>query len=182
MDFGGCNQLPADIGTSSSLLWFKDLTRHYTGPGRQLSSVTTVAAWCSQVAYLDLFSFICLWKFFSIPLTQISNFLCLQTSAVVEYIAWGWATGQSVPVEISCSCDHFSVQSENIFPSDTTQDGQIMRSLLCQPQSIDCLWLRDRQRDQRFSLKCEYGILLPLFDSTSNQQHSLGKENKLAVK
>lgn len=69
------NQLPADIRTSSSLLKFKDSTRHYTGPGRQLPSVTTVAVSCSQIAYLGLLNYMCLLKLRSISPTQTSTFL-----------------------------------------------------------------------------------------------------------
>lgn len=87
------NQLPADIRTSSSLLKFKDSTRHYTGLGRQLPSVTTVAVSCFQIAYLGLLNYMCLLKLCSISLTQTSTFLsrkqrgllvsvCLQPSAV----------------------------------------------------------------------------------------------------
>lgn len=87
------NQLPADIRTSSNLLKFKDSTRHYTGPGRQLPSVTTVAVSCSQIAYLGLLNYMCLLKLCSISLTQTSTFLsrkqrgflipvCLQQGAV----------------------------------------------------------------------------------------------------
>lgn len=87
------NQLPADIRTSSSLLKFKDSTRHYTGPGRQLPSVTTVAVSCSQIAYLGLLNYMCLLKLCSISPTQTSSFLsrklrvflisvCLQPSAM----------------------------------------------------------------------------------------------------
>lgn len=68
------NQLPADIRTSSSLLKFKDSTRHYTGPGRQLPSVTTVAVSCSQIAYLGLLNYMCLLKLCSISQTQTSTF------------------------------------------------------------------------------------------------------------
>ena len=67
------NQLPADIRTSSSLLKFKDSTRHYTGPGRQLPSVTTVAVSCSQIAYLGLLNYMCLLKLRSISPTQTST-------------------------------------------------------------------------------------------------------------
>ena len=68
------NQLPADIRTSSNLLKFKDSTRHYMGPGRQLPSVTTVAVSCSQIAYLGLLNYMCLLKLCSISPTQTSTF------------------------------------------------------------------------------------------------------------
>lgn len=68
------NQLPADIRTSSNLLKFKDSTRHYMGPGRQLPSVTTVAVSCSQIAYLGLLNYMCLLKLCSILPTQTSTF------------------------------------------------------------------------------------------------------------
>lgn len=87
------NQLPADIRTSSSLLKFKDSTRHYTSPGRQLPSVTTVAVSCSQIAYLELLNYMCLLKLRSISPAQTSTFpsrkhrrflisVCLQPSTV----------------------------------------------------------------------------------------------------
>lgn len=74
------NQLPADIRTSSSLLKFKDSTRHYTGPGRQLPSVTTVAVSCSQIAYLGLLNYMHLLKLCSISQTQTSTFLSTKKS------------------------------------------------------------------------------------------------------
>lgn len=60
--------------TSSSLLKFKDSTRHYTGPGRQLPFVTTVAVSCSPIAYLGLLNYMCLLKLCSISVTKISTF------------------------------------------------------------------------------------------------------------
>lgn len=66
----------ADIRTSSSLLKFKDSTRHYTSPGRQLPSVTTVAVSCFQIAYQELLNYMCLLKLHSISPTQTSTSLC----------------------------------------------------------------------------------------------------------
>lgn len=57
------------------MLKFKDSTRHYTGPGRQLPSVTTVAVSCSQIAYLGLLNYMRLLKLCSIFQTQTSTFL-----------------------------------------------------------------------------------------------------------
>lgn len=191
MDFGAWNQLPADIGTSSSLLRFKDSTKHYTGPGRQLPSVTTVAAWCSQVAYLGLLNYICLWKLCSISLTQISTFLSRKQKRrlifVFNQVRWKTSAG-GADRAVCSSWDQLllwslSFQSENIFPSDATQDRQIMRSLVWQPQRIDCLWLRDRQRDRipLSSVNVVFSHHCSIQRATNIvKQHSFERQKKLA--
>lgn len=155
------NQLPADIRTSSSLLKFKDSTRHYTGPGRQLPSVTTVAVSCSQIGYLGLLNYMCLLKLSSISPTQTSTFYEQKNrgflfSVCLRRRAEGYTGRESEreslrpPVEMSFSCDQCPSKvrlQRCIFSSDGNQDRQIMRSQPCQPQRMRCVWLRDRRWD-----------------------------------
>lgn len=151
------NQLPADIRTSSSLLKFKDSTRHYTGPGRQLPSITTVAVSCSQIAYLGLLNYMCLLKLRSISPTQTSTFqpkrtrgflvsVCLQPNAVGDRRRESERGRRNLsPVEMSCSCDQcpskVSLQ-RCIFSSDGSQDNEEPALLVTE----DALCLAQGQR------------------------------------
>lgn len=185
------NQLPADIRTSSSLLKFKDSTRHYTGPGRQLPSVTTVAVSCSQIAYLGLLNYMCLLKLRSISPAKTSTFLsrkqrgllisvCLQPCAVGDTRRESEMGERNLsPVEMSCSCDQCPSKvrlQRCIFSSDGSQDRQIMRSQPCQSQRMHCVWLRDRHRDH-ISLTSDCSTLPTLLISTPHQCRKKTKKN-----
>lgn len=143
------NQLPADIRTSSSLLKFKDSTRHYTSPGRQLSLRHNCCCFMfpdslSRAAQLHV-------PFEASLHLSDSNFNSSEqknredSSFLSVFNRAQWETGERKrgvggghnhsPVEMSCSCDQCPSKvrlQRCIFSSDGSQDRQIMRS---QPSS-----------------------------------------------
>lgn len=136
------------------MLEFKDSTRHYTGPGRQLPFVTTVAVSCSQIAYLGLLNYMRLLKLRSISRTQTSTFPSTLTSASPAGRTGSDGAGREkraaqscFPLERRCSCDFWPSKvslQHCIFSSDGSQDGQIMRSQAFQSQTVHCARLGNR--------------------------------------
>lgn len=79
--------------------------------------------------------------------------------------------GQWFPVELSCSSDHCPPNvrlQHSIFPSDGTQDRQIMRRRPRQPQR-SAPPAQGQTHGPHSPLKCECGILPPLFTAAPNQ-------------
>lgn len=147
------NQLPADIRTSSSLLKFKDSTRHYTSPGRQLSLRHNCCCFMfpdslSRAAQLHV-------PFEASLHLSDSNFNSSEqknredSSFLSVFNRAQWETGERKrgvggghnhsPVEMSCSCDQCPSKvrlQRCIFSSDGSQDRQIMRSQPSQLQRM----------------------------------------------